>query len=342
MPLVEIKNLQVSFQTKKGAARVVDDVSLEIEEGKTLGLVGESGSGKSVLSMSILRLLEENGRVDGGEILFTEGARTLDLVKIATEEMYKIRGNHIAMIFQEPMTALNPVFTIEKQLSEPLRIHRGFSRTDAAKQSQLLLKKVGIERAEKVAKQYPHQLSGGMRQRVMIAMALACQPKLLIADEPTTALDVTIQAQILRLMRDLQAENGAAILFITHDLGVIREMADEVAVLYCGQIVERAKTPLLFSGNGYRHPYTEGLIASLPDVHKKRLEAIFGNVPSPFDLPVGCRFSPRCKYCTERCMCEEPKLKEVEKGHWVRCFYPSEEKRRSEAHERLIIHRTTE
>ena len=342
MPLLEIKNLRVGFQTKKGGAVVVDDVSLTIEEGKTLGLVGESGSGKSVLSMSILRLLEENGRVHSGEILFTEGERTMDLVQIAKEEMYKIRGNRIAMIFQEPMTALNPVLSIEKQVSEPLRIHRGFSRESAAVYTQALLKKVGIERAEKVAKQYPHQLSGGMRQRIMIAMALACQPKLLIADEPTTALDVTIQAQILRLMRDLQAENGTAILFITHDLGVIKEMADEVAVLYCGQIVERTGVDRLFAEGGYRHPYTEGLMDSLPDVRKNRLESIPGNVPSPFEMPTGCRFSPRCKYCTENCVREEPRLTEVEKGHWIRCFYPNEEERRSASHARFVIHRTIE
>lgn len=330
MSLLEIRNLQVSFQTERGTAPAIDRLSLEIEEGRTLGLVGESGSGKSVLSMSVLRLLEENGRIENGSILFTDNAKILDLTKIPDEEMYRIRGNRIAMIFQEPMTALNPVFTVEKQVAEPLRIHRNFTKTQAKAAVRELLCEVGIANADKVAKQYPHQLSGGMRQRVMIAMALACAPKLLIADEPTTALDVTIQAQILRLIRDLQRKNGAAVLFITHDLGVIREMAEEVAVLYCGQIVERGDTKKLFSEGNNRHPYTEGLLRSLPDCSKKRLQAISGNVPSLFEMPQGCRFSPRCPYVQERCRREMPLLEECEKGHWVRCFYPLDKEKGKE------------
>ena len=330
MSLLEIRDLRVCFQTERGEVCALDGLSLEIEEGKTLGLVGESGSGKSVLSMSILRLLEENGRVESGSMLFTEDGKTVDLAKLAREDTYRIRGNRIAMIFQEPMTALNPVFTVEKQVAEPLRVHRHFTKSQAKAAVGDLLREVGIVNAEKVAKQYPHQLSGGMRQRVMIAMALACSPKLLIADEPTTALDVTIQAQILRLIRDLQTKNGAAVLFITHDLGVIRETSEEVAVLYCGQIVERGDTERLFSKNGYRHPYTEGLLLSLPDVTKKRLRAISGNVPSPFEMPIGCRFSPRCPYAQEKCRREMPPLSELDKGHWVRCFYPLEKGEKKE------------
>lgn len=336
MSLLQVKDVSITFSVRNGIARVVDGVSFEVEEGKTLGLVGESGSGKSVLSMSILRLLESNGRVENGEIIWNDERESTDLLQLSTSEMCKIRGNRISMIFQEPMTALNPVFTIEKQIAEPLYIHRRFSRQEARMETRRLLEKVGIQQSEKVAKQYPHQLSGGMRQRVMIAMALACQPKLLIADEPTTALDVTIQAQVLRLMKQLQKENGTAILFITHDLGVIKEIADEVAVLYCGQIVERAKTETLFAEGEFGHPYTEGLIASLPNLAKRKLEPIMGNVPSPLELPKGCRFSPRCKYCTEKCVREMPALREVERGHWARCFYAEKSKRRGHGTERIV------
>ena len=243
MPLLEVKNLHTYFKTRNGTVKAVNDVSYSIERGKTLGIVGESGSGKSVSAMSILRLLDANGYIAGGEISF-DGK---DLGSLSTNDLYHIRGNRISVIFQEPMTSLNPVFTIKKQLSEPFIIHQKMSKKQAAEKCIEMLRAVQIPNPEAVARQYPHQLSGGMRQRVMIAMALACKPDILIADEPTTALDVTIQAQILRLMNDLQRENGTAIMFITHDLGVINEMADDVVVMYCGQVVERAPAKLIFA-----------------------------------------------------------------------------------------------
>ena len=283
MSLLEVKHLRTFFKTKRGVVKAVNDVTYSLEPGETLGIVGESGSGKSVSAMSILKLLDGNGYVEGGTITFNGK----DVVNCSQKEMYAIRGNEISVIFQEPMTSLNPVFTIEKQ-------------------------------------QYPFQISGGMRQRVMIAMALACKPKLLIADEPTTALDVTIQAQILKLMNDLKEKMGTAILFITHDLGVINEMADKVAVMYCGQVVEMADAKTIFTDGVYSHPYTEGLMISIPrlDTPKGvRLDPIDGAVPNPLYLPKGCKFAPRCKYCTKKCMEEEPELLEVEPNHQVRCFY---------------------
>ena len=323
MALLEVNNLHTYFKTRKGTVKAVNDVSFTLDEGKTLGIVGESGSGKSVTAMSVLRLLEENGYIASGEILFTESGETLDLASLPKEKMYSIRGNKISVIFQEPMTALNPVFTIERQLSEPFLIHRGLTKKQARAEGLKMLNEVRIPNAERVLKSYAHQLSGGMRQRVMIAMALACRPKILIADEPTTALDVTIQAQILRLMKDLQRENGTAILFITHDLGVINEVADDVAVMYCGQVVERVPAHVIFNSDGYSHPYTEGLLLSAPSGKNagKRLESIQGNVPHPLRLPKGCKFSPRCKYCTQKCVDSEPSLFEVNEGHFVRCFY---------------------
>ena len=339
-PLLEVHNLRVKFRTRKGEVTAASDVSFALSAGKTLALVGESGSGKSVSAMSILRLLDENGYIDSGEILWNEDGGTIDLVKIDKEKMYGIRGNKISVIFQEPMTALNPVFTIKRQLSEPFLIHRKMQKRQAAQEAEKMLESVRIPNPKRVLAGYAHQLSGGMRQRVMIAMALACQPKILIADEPTTALDVTIQAQILDLMRSLQKENGTAILFITHDLGVVNEMADEVAVMYCGQVVEHAQTARIFSGK-YSHPYTEGLLASIPALHKKsdRLEQIAGNVPSPLRLPKGCKFAPRCKYCTQKCVDEEPSLAEVNKrtGQRVRCFYPDKEQRKSDEHTKFVI-----
>ncbi len=333
MPLLEVKNLHTFFRTRKGIVKAVNDLSFCLEEGKTLGIVGESGSGKSVGAMSILRLLDENGYIESGEILFENEGEILDLVKLSKEKMYSVRGNKISVIFQEPMTALNPVFTIKRQLCEPFLLHRGASKKEAAAGALQMLKEVQVSGAERVLKSYAHQLSGGMRQRVMIAMALACRPKILIADEPTTALDVTIQAQILQLMKDLQRENNTAILFITHDLGVVREMADEVAVMYCGQAVERVPAPLLFRTDGFQHPYTEGLIASAPGGDKagKPLPSISGNVPHPLRLPKGCKFSPRCPYGAEKCLAEEPPLFEVAPNHFIRCFYPrraNEEKRK--------------
>ena len=324
--LLEIIDLYTFFDTKRGTVKAVNNVSYTVEEGKTLGVVGESGSGKSVSAMSILRLLDGNGYIAGGQILFNG----VDLTKLPLSEMYKIRGNDISVIFQEPMTSLNPVFSIEQQLSEPFIIHQGLSKKEAAEKSVDLLREVKIPNPEIVAKQYPHQLSGGMRQRVMIAMALACRPKLLIADEPTTALDVTIQAQILKLMNDLKKEKGTSILFITHDLGVINEMADDVAVMYCGQVVEKAPVRSIFGDNSYLHPYTEGLLYSIPRLDTPtgiRLEAIPGAVPHPLDLPKGCKFAPRCKYATDKCREMEPELNEVEPGHMVRCFYPKKGER---------------
>ncbi len=326
MALLELRDLHTFFRTKKGTVKAVNGVSYAVDEGKTLGVVGESGSGKSVSAMSILQLLDGNGYIDSGEILF-EGK---DLTKCTKNELYAIRGNDISVIFQEPMTALNPVFTVEKQLSEPFMIHRKMKKKAAAAAALKMLEDVKIPNPEVVIKQYPHQLSGGMRQRVMIAIALACEPKLLIADEPTTALDVTIQAQILYLMNDLKRRHGTAIMFITHDLGVINQMADDVAVMYCGEVVEHVPARVLFSENAkFSHPYTEGLLASVPrlDTKVERLDAIPGAVPHPLALPKGCKFAPRCKYCTQRCIDEAPELVSVAEGQEVRCFYPEKEER---------------
>ena len=274
--LLEIIDLYTFFDTKRGTVKAVNNVSYTVEEGKTLGVVGESGSGKSVSAMSILRLLDGNGYIAGGEILFNG----VDLTKLPLSEMYKIRGNDISVIFQEPMTSLNPVFSIEQQLSEPFIIHQGLSKKEAAEKSVDLLREVKIPNPEIVAKQYPHQLSGGMRQRVMIAMALACNPKLLIADEPTTALDVTIQAQILKLMNDLKEKTGTSIMLITHDLGVVAQMADHVNVMYAGKVVESAPVFEIFKNP--KHPYTVGLMSSMPSLNSgsKRLSTIEGNVPT--------------------------------------------------------------
>ena len=328
MALLEVKNLHTYFKTRKGTVKAVNDVSYSLEPGKTIGIVGESGSGKSVSAMSILQLLDGNGYIAEGEVIF-EGR---DLTKLTQQDMYEIRGNKISVIFQEPMTSLNPVFTVKRQLSEPFMIHQGMKKKEAEKKALEMLYAVQIPNPEAVLLQYPHQLSGGMRQRVMIAMALACKPKILIADEPTTALDVTIQAQILRLMNDLQRDNGTAIIFITHDLGVINEMADDVVVMYCGQVVEQTSARTIFTDPEYSHPYTEGLMTSIPrlDSVGQRLEPIPGAVPHPLALPKGCKFAPRCKYCTERCKVEEPELVEVVPGQKIRCFYPNKEVRRGE------------
>ncbi|MCI7138634.1 MAG: ABC transporter ATP-binding protein [Oscillospiraceae bacterium] len=335
MPLLEVKNLHTYFKTKKGIVKAVNDVSYSLEPGKTIGIVGESGSGKSVSAMSILRLLDGNGYIESGEILF-EGK---DLTKLPLEEMYSIRGNAISVIFQEPMTSLNPVFTIERQLSEPFMIHQGMNKKEASKNALKMLYDVQIPNPEAVLKQYPHQLSGGMRQRVMIAMALACKPKILIADEPTTALDVTIQAQILKLMNDLQKEKGTSIIFITHNLGVINEMADDVAVMYCGQVVEKATAKSIFTNSRMSHPYTEGLMLSIPRIsgERNKIEPIPGVVPHPLALPKGCKFAPRCKYCTQKCIDEEPKLVDIGDEHFIRCFYPDKEERQSEEHKKITV-----
>ncbi len=367
MALLEVKNLHTYFKTRKGIVKAVNDVSYTVEPGKTLGVVGESGSGKSVSAMSILQLLDGNGYIAGGEILFNmenDGRQKIvNLVNLKTEShkrkkdksadkaegehsdgteglsMYDIRGNYISVIFQEPMTSLNPVFTVSRQLSEPFIIHQHLSKKEAAKRAVEMLEAVQIPNPEEVARQYPHQLSGGMRQRVMIAMALACKPKILIADEPTTALDVTIQAQILHLMNELQRENGTSIIFITHDLGVINEMADDVVVMYCGQVVEKAPARVIFSNCKVSHPYTEGLMYSIPRIDNltDKLEPIPGVVPHPLALPKGCKFAPRCKYCTQKCIDEEPELQEVAPNQLVRCFYPDKEVRKSEQHQKEVV-----
>lgn len=325
--LLEVDDLHTFFKTKKGIVKAVNGVSYRVEPGKTLGIVGESGSGKSVSAMSILKLLDGNGYIDSGTITF----KGRNLAECTINDMYQIRGNEISVIFQEPMTSLNPVYTIEKQLNEVYLTHQKITKKEASEKSLEMLKAVKIPNPESVMKQFPHQLSGGMRQRVMIAMALACEPSLLIADEPTTALDVTIQAQILKLMNELKKEKGTSILFITHDLGVINQMADEVAVMYCGQVVEMCKARTIFAKETTcSHPYTEGLMTSIPRLDTPvgaRLEAIPGAVPHPLNLPKGCKFAPRCKYATEKCMNEEPKLELAENNHLIRCFYPDKEAR---------------
>ena len=325
--LLEVDDLHTFFKTKKGIVKAVNGVSYRVEPGKTLGIVGESGSGKSVSAMSILKLLDGNGYIDSGTITF----KGRNLAECTINDMYQIRGNEISVIFQEPMTSLNPVYTIEKQLNEVYLTHQKITKKEASEKSLEMLKAVKIPNPESVMKQFPHQLSGGMRQRVMIAMALACEPSLLIADEPTTALDVTIQAQILKLMNELKKEKGTSILFITHDLGVINQMADEVSVMYCGQVVEMCKARTIFAKETTcSHPYTEGLMTSIPRLDTPvgaRLEAIPGAVPHPLNLPKGCKFAPRCKYATEKCMNEEPKLELAEDNHLIRCFYPDKEAR---------------
>ncbi len=315
--ILEVKNLQTHFLTENGIVKAVDGVSFEVKKGEILGIVGESGSGKSVTAASIMRLIPNPpGKIVGGEINFNGE----DLLKKPMSEIRKIRGNEISMIFQEPMTSLNPVFKIGNQISEVLRLHQGLSKKEARKKSIEMLKKVGIPSPEHRVDDHPHQLSGGMRQRVMIAMALACNPSVLIADEPTTALDVTIQAQILQLMDNLQKEFNTAILLITHDLGVIAEVANRVVVMYGGNVVESADVYTLFKEP--KHPYTKGLMDSIPKLEGKieKLKPIKGNVPSPFKFPKGCKFADRCEYATKKCWEEKPELEEIEKGHMVRCF----------------------
>ncbi|SHH41437.1 ABC transporter ATP-binding protein [Thermosipho atlanticus] len=317
-PLLEVKNLKTYFYTEDGIVKAVDGVDFEVYPGETLGIVGESGSGKSVTSLSILRLLDPNGEILKDSQIIFEGKNLLEL---SEDEMRKIRGNDIAMIFQEPMVALNPVFTIGEQIIEAIMLHQDVSKTEARKMAIEMLKKVGIPEPEKRVDEYPHELSGGMRQRAMIAMALSCRPKLLIADEPTTALDVTIQAQILELMRELQKEYGMAIILITHDVGVIAENADRVVVMYGGMVMETADVKELFKE--MRHPYTWGLLNSIPrlDIEQDRLYNIPGIVPDPLHFPPGCRFNTRCEFADERCKKEIPPLYEISKGHYSRCFY---------------------
>ena len=313
--LLKVEGLQVQFQTKKGINTSVDGVSFSIGKGEILGIVGESGCGKSVTSLSILQLLGTNAKISQGSIKLSGR----ELLGLSEEEMCKIRGNEIAMIFQDPMTALNPTLTIGEQLIEPLVIHQGYSKADARKEAVEVLKKVGIAAPEKRMKEYPHQLSGGMRQRVMIAMAVSCAPKLLIADEPTTALDVTIQAQILELMLELRQNMDTAIILITHDMGVVAETADNILVLYAGKVVEYGSVKDIF--NAPKHPYTRGLLSSIPPLQEdvEELNTIEGTVPAPGQMPAGCRFGPRCPYAGEHCRREQPGLYPVEDA-LVSCF----------------------
>ncbi len=319
-PLLEVRNLKTYFYTEDGVVSAVDGVNFEVYPGEVLGIVGESGCGKSVTSLSIMRLIAPPGKIVEGEILFNGQ----DLLKLSENEMTKMRGDRISMIFQQPQTALNPVFRVEDQIGEVLNIHKDFGKAAAKARVIDLLKMVGIPDAERRAEAYPHELSGGMAQRVMIAMALACVPELLIADEPTTALDVTIQAQILDLMRDLGSKMGTSVILITHDLGVIAEMAERVAVMYAGEIVEQAEVNELFERP--LHPYTQGLIGSIPILGqlKERLDVIPGSVPNLVNLPSGCRFAPRCvareKFGLKICAETKPDLVETAPGHLARCW----------------------
>ena len=330
-PLITVENLKTYFDTDEGVVKAVDDVSFTIPERRVLGLVGESGSGKSVTAMSIIRLISSPGRIAGGRVLMhgLNGKPPVVLSELPEDKMRAIRGAEIAMIFQEPMTSLNPVFTIGAQIMEAITLHQKVNKAEARKRAIELLRKVRVPDAERRVDDYPHQFSGGMRQRAMIAMALACNPKLLIADEPTTALDVTIQAQILDLLRELQEDVGMSILIITHDLGIIAELADDVAVMYASKIVESAPVKELF-GNPL-HPYTLGLFRSRPEPGKpksERLSSIRGMVPSPLRFPSGCKFHPRCDFAQDNCKVDEPVLRELSPGHWVRCHYAEEIKRR--------------
>lgn len=328
--ILEVKNLQTSFFTEGGEIKAVDGVSFDLYKGKTVGIVGESGCGKSVTSLSIMRLIPSPpGKIVGGEINY----QGKNLLNLSMNEMRKIRGNEISMIFQEPMTSLNPVYTVGNQLVEAILLHQDLSKSAAIDKAVEMLRLVGIPAPEKRIKDYPHQLSGGMRQRVMIAMALSCNPQILIADEPTTALDVTIQAQILDLLRDLQQKVGMAIMLITHDLGVVAEMAHEVVVMYAGKVAERAPVKDIFKNP--QHPYTRGLLNSIPvlskdptgKIKKSRLEPIPGIVPNLLQLPQGCRFQERCKFVTDACKGTEPELRALGLGsaeavaHQVRCVH---------------------
>jgi oligopeptide transport system ATP-binding protein len=321
-PLLEVRNLKTQFFTQDGVVKAVDDLSFYIMPGETLGVVGESGSGKSITGLSLMRLIPSPpGKIVNGEVIFNGQ----DVLKMTDEQVRHIRGNEIAMIFQDPMTSLNPVLTINRQISESLMLHMGMNKDQAKARAVELLQMVGIPNAEERVDQYPHQFSGGMRQRVMIAMALSCNPKLLIADEPTTALDVTIQAQILDLMKNLQAETGAGVMMITHSMGVVAGMADRVQVMYAGHIVETATTDEIFANP--RHPYTVGLMKSIPRLDsrtKEKLQPIRGLPPDLIDLPDMCPFVPRCNYAREQCERKNPPLMEVSPGHFSACWFHNE------------------
>ncbi|MBC5659162.1 ABC transporter ATP-binding protein [Anaerosacchariphilus sp. NSJ-68] len=321
-PILEIKDLCVEFQTVEGTVHAVDHLNYTLHKGEKLGIVGESGSGKSVSSLGMMQLIPNPpGRITGGEILY----HGKDLVKASEKEMQKIRGNEISMIFQEPMTSLNPIIKCGKQIAESLRLHRGMKKKEAMEEAVQMMHAVGIANPEVRAHEYPHQMSGGMRQRVMIAMALACQPQILIADEPTTALDVTIQAQILDLIRELNESMGTSVVFITHDLGVVSELCDTVIVMYTGHIVEQAPVKELFENP--KHPYTRGLLNAIPRITKERnpLETIEGMVPNPNERIEGCSFSPRCPYATDQCRKAEPPMTELPDGRLVRCWQYAKE-----------------
>ncbi|KAB2333315.1 ABC transporter ATP-binding protein [Cytobacillus depressus] len=314
--LLEINNLKTYFYTENGEVPAVDGVSITVKKGETLGIVGESGSGKSVTALTAMRLSQ--GKVMGGSVTFNG----MDLLALSDEEMRKIRGKEIAMIFQEPMTSLNPVFTVGHQIMEAIQIHMELSKSKAKERAIELLALVGIPRPERIVNEYPHRLSGGMRQRVMIAMAMSCNPSLLIADEPTTALDVTIQAQILDLMRELKKNHNTSIIMITHDLGVVAETCDRVCVMYGGKVVEESGVQEIF--NNPKHPYTQGLLKSVPTLldseEQSRLYSIEGNVPIPGSLHEGCYFAPRCEFAMDKCRVEAPAYTEVEQGHFSRCW----------------------
>ena len=335
-PLLQIEHLRTYFYGEAGTARAVDDVSFTIDAGETVGLVGESGCGKSVTALSILRLIRPPGRVEAGSRLLFEGR---DLASVEERELRRVRGARIAMVFQEPMTALNPVFTVGDQVAEVVRIHTKATRKEAWTRAVEMLRIVGIPGAEERANDYPHQLSGGMRQRVVIAMALVLNPALVIADEPTTALDVTIQAQILELLRQLQAQFGTSILLITHDLGVVAETVSRVLVMYGGEIVEEAPVSELFARA--HHPYTEGLLGAMPRLgqSRERLATIPGTVPPPTRWPSGCRFHDRCPYAWERCVAEHPPLYQIGTAHVSRCHLAQEPERRNHPHEPLVARR---
>lgn len=321
--LLEVDDLKMYFHTGDGVVKAVDGVSYTLDRGETLGVVGESGSGKSVTAMTIMGLIDmPPGKIEGGDVRY----RGHSLLKMSEREMQQIRGNDIAMVFQDPMTSLNPVYTIGRQLGEGLRLHRGYTKEQALKRAVELLQMVGIPNAEQRVKDYPHQFSGGMRQRVMIAMALACDPDILIADEPTTALDVTIQAQIIELMQEMQEKNGNAIIMITHDLGVVADVADKIMVMYAGRPVEFGSAEEIFYNP--IHPYTWGLIRSIPEQvtdEKKPLTPIKGNPPSLVNVPKGCSFSPRCPYATDRCRKERPETYTTPTGHYSRCHFSMDE-----------------
>lgn len=324
-PLITIDNLQTHFFTDDGVVKAVEDVSLVVPKGKTLGLVGESGCGKSVTALSVIRLISPPGKIAGGRITMHDNGRSVVLNEISGTAMRKIRGARISMIFQEPMTSLNPVFTIGAQIIEAIRLHQDVGKAEAWRRAVDVLRQVKIPEPERRMQQYPHEFSGGMRQRAMIAMALSCEPQLLIADEPTTALDVTIQAQILDLLRQLQRDVGMSILIITHDLGIMAEMADDVAVMYASKVVEYAAIKELFENP--LHPYTHGLFKSRPEPGKpkgEKLDTIPGMVPSPLRFPAGCKFHPRCSFKQARCEHEEPELRELRPGHKVQCHFAGE------------------